>query len=94
MDTGVFEPVSRSTTRFDDTLLKFYRFKPEIKALGECVNENRDNIAKKKSESKDDIAALQSSNKEKKLSFFGSSNSKQADANGDEDLENNNANKK
>lgn len=32
MDSGVFEPVSRSCTRFDDTLLKFYRFKPEEKA--------------------------------------------------------------
>lgn len=92
MDTGVFEPVSRSTTRFDDTLLKFYRFKPEVKAF--ALNENRDNIAKKKSESKDDIAALQmqnSNSKEKKLSFFGSS--KQTDSNR-EDLENNNSNKK
>ena len=27
MDSGVFEPVSRSCTRFDDTLLKFYKFR-------------------------------------------------------------------
>jgi len=27
MDSGVFEPVSRNCTKFDDTLLKFYRFK-------------------------------------------------------------------
>ncbi len=27
MDSGVFEPISRNTAKFDDTLLKFYRFK-------------------------------------------------------------------
>lgn len=25
MDSGVFEPVNRSTTKFDDSLLKYYR---------------------------------------------------------------------
>lgn len=55
MDTGVFEPVSRSCSRFDDTLLKFYRFKPEEKL---SVNTQSEGLAQKRSESKDDIVLM------------------------------------
>lgn len=32
MDSGVFEPVNRTSTRFDDTSLKYYKLKPETTA--------------------------------------------------------------
>ena len=28
MDSGVFESISKNCTKFDDTILKVYRFKP------------------------------------------------------------------
>ena len=45
MDSGVFEPINKGTTKFNDTLLKFYRFKPEVKLFT-----NADNLAEAKIE--------------------------------------------
>jgi hypothetical protein len=45
MDSGVFEPMSKGTTKFDDTLLKFYRFKPEVK-----LSTNAESLAETKIE--------------------------------------------
>lgn len=85
MDSGVFEPVSRSSTKFDDTLLKFYRFKPEDKPLG-SKSGHSENIMKNKQGSKDDLSTL-SSEKDKKTSLLF------ANKNSTEDTENNGFNR-
>lgn len=85
MDTGVFEPVSRTSTKFDDSLLKFYRFK--VAELAKTKNDR----ASKKSESKDDLVAL-SHNKEKRSHHFFTKNPN-GQMNNAEDTENNNSNK-
>ena len=49
MDSGVFEPMSKGTSKFDDTLLKFYRFKPEVKLItnAESLTETKIELLKK-----------------------------------------------
>ncbi len=42
MDSGVFEPVNRTSTRFDGTSLKYYKLKSENAPKNDTISESDD----------------------------------------------------
>lgn len=47
MNSGIFEPLNRSSTRFDDTSLKYYKFKSEyLKQLQDEENKTKESDSK------------------------------------------------
>jgi hypothetical protein len=45
MDSGLFEPINRSSSRFDDTSLKQYKIKLNVDDVQSIIKENEDSSA-------------------------------------------------